>query len=106
MLTGGMGEPIGRGQGHKVKIFCKSTNGNAEFRCSVCGQGFVLFWERQPRTERIAVLGEIQETMRRHHRTSPGPEAHPQGGFLAPDWGEPNELAAAALKGGAPVLNL
>jgi len=72
----------------------------------VCGQGFVLFWERQPRTERVAVLSEIQETMRRHHRTSPDADAHPQGGFLAPDWGDPSELAAAALQGGTQLKNL
>ena len=89
-----------------MKVFCKSTNGNAEFHCSVCGQGFVLFWERHPRTERVAILSEIQETMRRHHRASPGASAHPQGGFLAPDWGDPNELAAAALQGANQVLDL
>lgn len=89
-----------------MKVYCKSTNGNSEFRCGVCGQGFVLFWERQPRVERVAILSEIQETMRRHHRISPGREAHPQGGFLAPDWGDPMELAAAALKGGNQALDL
>jgi len=83
-----------------MKVFCRRTNGNAELRCSVCGQGFVLFWERQPRTERTAMLGEIQKTMRRHHRTSPGKDAHPNGGFLAPEWGDPNELAAAVLRYG------
>ena len=89
-----------------MKVYCKSTTGNAEFHCSVCGQGFVLFWERQPRIERVAVLSEIQQTMRRHHRSSPGSEAHPQGGFLAPDWGDPTELAAAALRSGNQVPDL
>lgn len=89
-----------------MKVFCKSTSGNAEFHCSVCGQGFVLFWERHPRTERFAVLSEIQRTMRRHHRQAPGPEAHPPGGFLAPDWGDANELAEATLSGSNQVLDL
>ncbi|MGB7265189.1 MAG: hypothetical protein WBC92_06725 [Terracidiphilus sp.] len=89
-----------------MKVFCKSTDGNAEFRCGVCGQGFVLFWERQSRRERAAILSEIQETLRRQHRTSQGREAHPRGGFLAPEWGDPNELAAAALEGSNQVLDL
>jgi hypothetical protein len=89
-----------------VKVFCKRTNGNAEFHCSVCGQGFVLYWERHPRNERITVIGEIQQTMRRHHRAAPGPDAHPAGGFLAPDWGDARDLAQAALSGQRQVLDL
>ena len=89
-----------------MKVFCKSTSGNAEFHCSVCGQGFVLFWERHPRTERVAILSEIQETMRRQHRTFRGPEAHPRGGFLAPEWGDPSELAAAASNASSEPMDL
>ena len=96
MVSGRMGEVGSSARGHEMKVFCRSTNGNAELSCGVCGQGFVLFWERHPRTERAALLSEVQETLRRHHRVEKGPEAHPQGGFLAPGWGNPNELAAAA----------
>jgi hypothetical protein len=90
----------------QVKVFCRSTNGNAEIRCGICGQGFVLFWERHPRTERIMIHREIQETLRRHHRAAPGREAHPRGGFLAPGWGDPNDLAASALKRDASTIDL
>ena len=81
-----------------MKVFCRSADKNAEFRCCICGQGFLLFWERQPHSQRATILNEVQQTLRRHHRASPGPEAHPRGGFLAPGWGDPNELAEAALK--------
>lgn len=65
-----------------------------------------MFWDRQSRSERMAVLREIQETMRRHHRMAPGPEAHPQDGFLAPQTAGSLELAAAGVAGSAPAWDL
>ena len=91
-----------------MQVFCKSTNGNAELRCCVCGQGFVLFWDRQPLRQRTTVMSEIQETLRRQHRAADGTAAHPQGGFLAPEWSRDNErdFAATATLGRVPVLDL
>jgi len=89
-----------------MQVLCRRTNGNAEFHCCVCGQGFVMFWDRQSRSERMTVLREIQETMRRHHRMAPGPEAHPLDGFLAPQTAGSLELAAAGVAGSAPAWDL
>src|SRR5208337_1697021 len=61
-----------------MQVLCKKTDGNAEAHCCVCGQGFVMFWDRQSRPERVAALHEIQEVLRRHHRDSSSPEAHPK----------------------------
>jgi len=71
-----------------MQVHCKSTNGNAETHCCVCGQGFVMFWERQSRAARIEALREIQRTLRSHHRTQPGPQAHPQEAFAVPGSGD------------------
>jgi hypothetical protein len=68
-----------------MQVLCKSTNGNAEMHCSVCGQGFVMFWERQSRNERVECIREIQTILRRQHRSQKGPEAHPNGSFLVPE---------------------
>lgn len=89
-----------------MQVLCRKTNGNAEFHCCVCGQGFVMFWERQSHSERMRVLHEIQETMRRHHRMAPGPEAHPQGGFLAPQMAGSLRFAGAGVLGNAPAWEL
>ena len=69
-----------------MQVLCKATNGNAETFCSICGQGFVMFWDRQSRTERAAALREIQEALRHHHRSASGPEVHPTAAFPVPDW--------------------
>ncbi|MGB6742088.1 MAG: hypothetical protein WBE38_00420 [Terracidiphilus sp.] len=52
------------------------------------------------------MLHEIQETMRRHHRAAPGPEAHPQDGFLAPQMTGSVEFAGAGVLGSAPAWEL
>ena len=69
-----------------MQVLCKATNGNAETHCCICGQGFVMFWDRQSRAERVAALHEIQEALRAHHRIAAGPEAHPTASFPVPDW--------------------
>jgi hypothetical protein len=90
----------------EMQVLCRKTKGNAEFHCCVCGQGFVMFWERQSRSERAEIMHEIQETMRRHHRTAPGPEAHPLDGFLAPQMVGSLEMAGVGVTTGAPAWDL
>jgi hypothetical protein len=51
-----------------MQVLCTSANGNAETYCCICGQGFVMFWERQSRRERAAAIREIQDSLRQHHR--------------------------------------
>ncbi len=85
-----------------MQVLCKGTSGNAETHCSVCGQGFVMFWERQSRPERIEAMKEIQRSLRSHHRAHKGPEAHPNGGFLVPEWNGAVAASGAAILGHAP----
>ena len=67
-----------------MQVFCKSTNRNAEIKCCVCGQGYVMFWERQSHAERVIAKREIQNALRGHHRNQAGPQAHPPNGFMVP----------------------
>jgi hypothetical protein len=85
-----------------MQVLCKSTNGNAETHCCVCGQGFVMFWERQSRKERVEAMKEIQNTLRHQHRNQRGPEAHPRGSFLVPEWNSSDSRSGAAVLGNAP----
>jgi hypothetical protein len=81
---------------------CKSSNQEAETCCSVCGQGFALYWERQNKMERAATLKEVAKTLRSHHKKQAGPEAHPDRGFLVPEWNGPAAFSGAAILGNAP----
>jgi len=69
-----------------MQVQFKSTNRNADTHCCVCGQGFVIFWEWQSRSERAEALFEIQRTLCNHHRDQRGTQAHPQSGFLVSEW--------------------
>ena len=85
-----------------MQILCKSTNGTAETHCCVCGQGFVMLWDRQSRWERQEALGDIQKTLRHQHRNQRGPEAHPNGGFLVPECNSSVAAFGAAILGHVP----
>jgi hypothetical protein len=85
-----------------MQVLCKSSNESAEAHCSVCGQGFVLYWERQSRTERAEARREIEKTLRKHHVNQAGPQAHPQHGFLVPEWDGPIAYSGASILGNAP----
>jgi hypothetical protein len=93
---------------HFSKAFkeMKSTDTAVETRCSVCNQGFVMFWERQTKMERAEALREIEATLRHHHHVGAGPQVHPEKGFLVPAWDGPIAFSGAAILGNAPVWAL
>lgn len=73
-----------------MEVQFKKTTWNADTYCCICGQGFELIWEQQPRPDRPAAFIEIQKTLcNHHHRDQKGPEAHPQSGYLFPEWKRP-----------------
>ncbi len=85
-----------------MQILCKSSDQHVETCCSVCGQGFALYWERQSKTERAQAVREIEKVLRSHHTRQAGPQAHPTRGFMVSDWGGPVTFSGAAILGNAP----
>ena len=85
-----------------MQVLCKTSDSQVETHCHICGQGFQLFWERHTRMEQADALREIDKTLRNHHRSQSGPDAHPQRGFLVPEWNGPIAFSGAAILGNAP----
>lgn len=85
-----------------MQVLCKSSDERSDVCCGVCGQGFVLFWERQSKVERALAMPEIAKTLREQHVKDGGREAHPQHGFLVPEWSGRIESSGAAILGSAP----
>jgi hypothetical protein len=92
----------GKQGGTKMQVLCKTSNEQIETCCSVCGQGFAVFWERPSKSERAETLRELEKTLRSHHYNQAGPDAHPRRGFLVPEWAGPIAFSGAAILGNAP----
>lgn len=89
-----------------MQVLCKSTSGAPELCCSVCGQGFAVYWERQSKAERAMALKEIGKALRRHHGSGSSADAHPLHGFIVTDSDGPNSFSGAAIVGHAPTWAL
>jgi hypothetical protein len=85
-----------------MQVLCKSSNEAGDVCCSVCGQGFVLYWERPTKMERAQALREIAKALRAHHSKGSAADVHPQRGFLVPQWDGPVAFSGAAILGNAP----
>lgn len=85
-----------------MQVLCKSTEDAADVCCPVCGKGFRLFWEGQSKVDRALGLQEIDKALRAQHKSDAGPTAHPERGFLVPDWDGPIAFSGAAILGHAP----
>jgi hypothetical protein len=89
-----------------MQVYCRKTDGNAELHCCVCGQGFVMFWDRQTSIERAVTRAEIQEILRRQHRAAAGREAHAYSEFAVPEWDSMFRADSLVTTGKVPVWNL
>ena len=89
-----------------MQVLLKSTEAAAETRCTICGQGFVMFWERQTKMERAESMRAVETALRHHHHAGGGPNVHPVKGFLVPAWDGPIAVSGAAILGNAPVWAL
>lgn len=86
-----------------MQVLCKASNSASDVRCSVCGQGFLVYWTRTSVSERETKRAEILQALKDQHLTSDNsPNAHPSSGFHLPEWHGDARFSAAALLGGAP----
>ena len=85
-----------------MQVLCKASNTASDIRCSICGQGFLVYFTRTSAQERDQRRSEVQKALREHHLTSNHLSAHPAQAFNLPAWSGAPEFSAAALLGGAP----
>jgi hypothetical protein len=89
-----------------MQVLVKSTDERAETHCTVCGRGFVMFWERHAEADRVQMLKDVDVALKNHHCSGNNPAAHPDHGFLVPDWDGPVAASGAAILGNAPTWAL
>jgi hypothetical protein len=86
-----------------MQVLCKFSDNSPDVQCPVCGQGFLLYWERSSRDQQEDTRQSIQQALRDHHVDNTATEAHPGPAFNIPSWSGSPKFSAAALLGGAPV---
>ena len=89
-----------------MQVYCRKAKGTSELNCCVCGQGYVIFWDRQTTTERAVVRAEIQELLRRQHRNTHACEAHLLYEFSVPEWQSPFQNETPVAMGDVPAWEL
>ncbi|WP_035347314.1 hypothetical protein [Edaphobacter aggregans] len=83
-----------------MQVLLKPSTERKDIQCTVCQQGFRLYWERSEFAERETMRAIVLADLRRHHASDPTPAAHPAGLFNLPDWGGEPQFSGAALLGG------
>lgn len=85
-----------------MQVLCKPTNASPDIKCPVCGQGFLLYWERSSRDQQDDTLPNILQVLREHHNRLDF-TTHPGSPFNIPSWSGLPQFSAAALLGGAAL---
>ena len=78
----------------------KSDVTSADCACSVCGQGFRLYWETVTDEERVRLEREVRGAIHAQHVRGEDRTAHPEVPFTVPNWPGMPQFAGSAMLGG------
>ncbi len=83
-----------------MQVLVRKTEGSSDVACSICGQGFRLYWERPSEEEQKVMTANVREALHRQHTDGIERSAHPAVPFNVPSWPGMPQFSAAALLGG------
>jgi hypothetical protein len=88
-----------------MQVLLKHSETKKDIECSVCKQGFHIYWERSSPAERETMRAIVQGELVRHHDNKDNTHtAHPTKPFNLPEWGGEHQFSGAALLGGLSGL--
>jgi hypothetical protein len=88
-----------------MQVLLKHSEDKKDIECSVCKQGFRIYWERSSLSERETMRAIVQGELIRHHdNKEKTAEAHPAKPFNLPEWSGEHQFSGAALLGGLSGL--
>ena len=87
-----------------MQVLLRRSEFRQDIRCSVCGQGFRLYWEQNSAAERETMRNIVLGELRDHHSREQGGNmtaaAHPLDLFRLPSWsGSPKFSRKSLLTG-------
>ena len=83
-----------------MQVLLKRSEEKKDIQCSICHQGFRVFWERSSPAERETMRAIVLSELSQHHTADSSSSAHPEEPFNLPQWGGQPEFSGAALLGG------
>jgi hypothetical protein len=83
-----------------MQVLLRKSDEKNDVNCSVCGQGFRLYWERTSIEEQSIMRSAVLEELRQHHASDATAAAHPEFPFNVPSWTGSPQFSGAALLGG------
>jgi hypothetical protein len=87
-----------------MQVLLRRSEFRQDIRCSVCGQGFRLYWELKSAPERATVRSIVLSELRDHHSREQGGDttaaAHPADLFRLPQWSVSPNFARKTLLAG------
>jgi hypothetical protein len=81
-----------------------NPNEKQDVQCSVCNQGFRIYWERTSDSERAAMRVIVLSELSAHHSNDATTAAHPSSLFNVPNWQGPAQFSGAAMLGGLSTI--
>jgi hypothetical protein len=87
-----------------MQVLLRRSEFRQDIRCSVCGQGFRLYWELSSPSERATMRSIVLGELRDHHSREQGGDktasAHPFDLFRLPGWTGSPKFARKTLLAG------
>jgi hypothetical protein len=83
-----------------MQVLIRKSDIKQDVQCSICGQGFRLYWERTSVSEQEATLDTVHDSLRRDHASDLTSAAHSDAPYTVPRWEGAPQFSGAALLGG------
>jgi hypothetical protein len=83
-----------------MQVLLRKSKTTQDIQCSVCRQGFQVYWERTSPAERATMRAIVEAELRHQHIDDTDTSAHPEAPFNLPQWSGMPQFSAAALLGG------
>lgn len=82
-----------------MQVLLKHSQENRDIECSICRQGFRLYWEPTSMAERETMRAIVQGELRLHHRSLNNElrTAHPEQPFHLPEWAGDYQISGPSL---------
>ena len=88
----------------QVLLRKSDDQGKQDVQCSVCNQGFRIYWERTSDSERAAMRVIVLSELKAQHNNDLTTAAHPSALFNVPNWQGPAQFSGAAMLGGLSTI--